>query len=160
MMKIVSFVGWSGAGKSTLLEKIIRQLIAQKYRVTVIKHAPHAYHLQPEGKDTYMFREAGAEAVWLVSKSELIKMESRPEERDLKSYIIHGNPGADFIFLEGLVLDRVPLIEVFDHTISTTLKYPLEKLSAIVSDPIVSEVIPNFSKINIEPLLGYIKELS
>ena len=42
-MKVIGLAGWSGAGKTTLLTRVIPLLLKEGLRVSVIKHAHHAF---------------------------------------------------------------------------------------------------------------------
>src|SRR5262245_18637144 len=68
-MKVIGLAGWSGAGKTTLLTRVIPQLLKQGLRVSVIKHAHHAFDVDVPGKDSWRHREAGAAEV-MVSSSQ------------------------------------------------------------------------------------------
>ena len=50
-MKVIGLSGWSGAGKTTLLTRVIPLLLGQGLRVSVIKHAHHAFDVDVPGKD-------------------------------------------------------------------------------------------------------------
>src|SRR6266550_5622679 len=69
VMKVIGLAGWSGAGKTTLLTRVIPQLQKQGLRVSVIKHAHHAFDVDVPGKDSWKHREAGAAEV-LVSSTQ------------------------------------------------------------------------------------------
>src|SRR4029079_704813 len=66
-MKVIGLAGWSGAGKTTLLTRAIPQLQKQGLRVSVIKHAHHAFDVDVPGKDSWKHREAGAAEVLVSS---------------------------------------------------------------------------------------------
>ena len=68
-MKVIGLAGWSGAGKTTLLSRVIPYLKERGLRVSVIKHAHHAFDVDVPGKDSWKHREAGAAEV-LVSSSQ------------------------------------------------------------------------------------------
>src|SRR3954452_15714025 len=68
-MKVIGLAGWSGAGKTTLLTRVIPHLLKEGLRVSVIKHAHHAFDVDIPGKDSWRHREAGASEV-LVSSSQ------------------------------------------------------------------------------------------
>ena len=48
-MKVIGLAGWSGAGKTTLLTRAIPQFAKQGLRVSVIKHAHHAFDVDVPG---------------------------------------------------------------------------------------------------------------
>jgi molybdopterin-guanine dinucleotide biosynthesis protein B len=66
-MKVIGLAGWSGAGKTTLLTRAIPLLLQQGLRVSVIKHAHHAFDVDVPGKDSWLHRQAGAEEVLVSS---------------------------------------------------------------------------------------------
>ena len=70
-MKVVGFAGYSGSGKTTLIERVIPALKARGLRVSVVKHAHHAFDIDHPGKDTYRHREAGAFEVVVASSKRL-----------------------------------------------------------------------------------------
>ena len=66
-MKVIGLAGWSGAGKTTLLTRVIPRLLTDGLRVSVIKHAHHAFDVDVPGKDSWRHREAGAAEVLVSS---------------------------------------------------------------------------------------------
>ena len=57
----------SNTGKTTFIEKLIPCLKAQGLRVGVVKGDCHGYDVDEEGKDSWRFRQAGADGVAVVS---------------------------------------------------------------------------------------------
>ena len=55
-MKVIGLAGWSGAGKTTLLTRVIPHLLSEGLRVSVIKHAHHAFDVDVPGKDSWVHR--------------------------------------------------------------------------------------------------------
>ena len=51
-MKVIGLAGWSGAGKTTLLTRVIPHFLKDGLRVSVIKHAHHAFDVDVPGKDS------------------------------------------------------------------------------------------------------------
>jgi len=68
-VKVIGIAGHSGSGKTTLIEKVIPLLVAQELRVSLIKHAHHAFDVDKPGKDSWRHREAGCTEV-LVSSAQ------------------------------------------------------------------------------------------
>src|SRR3981081_4739209 len=66
-MKVIGLAGWSGAGKTTLLTRIIPHFLAKGIRISVIKHAHHAFDVDVPGKDSWRHRESGATEVLVSS---------------------------------------------------------------------------------------------
>ncbi|MEP6875184.1 MAG: molybdopterin-guanine dinucleotide biosynthesis protein B, partial [Burkholderiales bacterium] len=59
-MKVIGFRGYSGSGKTTLVEQLVVRLKSAGQRVSVVKHAHHAFDIDQEGKDSWRHRQAGA----------------------------------------------------------------------------------------------------
>ena len=55
------FVGHSNAGKTTFVEQLLAELTRRGRRVAAIKHAHHAVELDTAGKDSWRYKQAGAE---------------------------------------------------------------------------------------------------
>jgi molybdopterin-guanine dinucleotide biosynthesis protein B len=70
-MKVIGLCGWSGSGKTTLLEQLIARLKLQGRRVSVVKHAHHAFDIDRPGKDSWRHRQAGAFEVVIASNRRL-----------------------------------------------------------------------------------------
>ena len=73
-MKVVGFSGYSGSGKTTLVEQLIARLRLAGQRVSVVKHAHHAFDIDHEGKDSWRHRQAGAFEVVIASNRRLAKI--------------------------------------------------------------------------------------
>ncbi|MEP7330338.1 MAG: molybdopterin-guanine dinucleotide biosynthesis protein MobB, partial [Betaproteobacteria bacterium] len=55
-MQIFGFAGWSGSGKTTLIERLIPELVRRATRVSLVKHAHHAFDIDQPGKDSWRHR--------------------------------------------------------------------------------------------------------
>ena len=73
-MRVIGFSGYSGSGKTTLVEQMITRLRLAGQRVSVIKHAHHAFDIDHEGKDSWRHRQAGAFEVVVASNRRLAKI--------------------------------------------------------------------------------------
>ncbi|MBX3622547.1 MAG: molybdopterin-guanine dinucleotide biosynthesis protein B [Rhizobacter sp.] len=73
-MKVVGISGYSGSGKTTLIEQLIGRLKAAGQRVSVVKHAHHAFDIDHPGKDSWRHRQAGAFEVVVASSRRLAKI--------------------------------------------------------------------------------------
>lgn len=112
-MKILGFAGRSGAGKTTLIEKLIPRLRRKGLRVSVIKHAHHAFDIDKPGKDSFRHRAAGASEVMLISSSRWALMHELhdDEEPSLEEQIARMSP-CDLLLVEGFKSSPIPKIEV------------------------------------------------
>ena len=145
-MKIVSFVAaTSNSGKTTIIEKVVRILKERGLRVAVIKHATKGFELDRPGKDSWRFREAGADAVVLVGPDRLALMRTigeGPSMKDLEA--LAGN--ADIVIREGFKNDALNKIEVFRSGVSGNQPLCVNDRSiiALVSSAPLSVAVPRF----------------
>ena len=104
-MKVIGFSGYSGSGKTTLVEQLIGRLRLAGQRVSVVKHAHHAFDIDHEGKDSWRHRQAGAFEVVVASDRRLAKV---------REYEVHAEPTVDQLIAELYDCDWV-LVEGFKH---------------------------------------------
>jgi molybdopterin-guanine dinucleotide biosynthesis protein MobB len=64
---LIGLCAYSGTGKTTLLTQLIPLLKQRNLRVGVVKHAHHNFDIDHPGKDSYEFRQAGADQVAVAS---------------------------------------------------------------------------------------------
>ena len=116
MTPVLGFCGYSGAGKTTLLTKLIPTLKAQGIRVSVIKHAHHAFDIDQPRKDSYRLREAGATQTLVASNQRwaLMTETQNAEDEPNLSYLLSQIDGnlADIILVEGFKHAPIPKIEI------------------------------------------------
>lgn len=114
-MNVVGFAGYSGSGKTTLVESVIAALKIRGLRVSVVKHAHHAFDIDHPGKDTFRHREAGAFEVVVASSKRVALM--REFERDAQLSVHHLiaelYDGVDWVLVEGFKQSDLLKIEVF-----------------------------------------------
>ncbi|MFL6662964.1 MAG: molybdopterin-guanine dinucleotide biosynthesis protein B [Rhizobacter sp.] len=104
-MKVVGFSGYSGSGKTTLVEQLIVRLKLAGQRVSVVKHAHHAFDIDHEGKDSWRHRQAGAFEVLVASDRRLAK---------IREYEVQADPTVHQLLAELYECDWV-LVEGFKH---------------------------------------------
>ncbi len=104
-MKVIGFSGYSGSGKTTLVEQLIARLRVAGQRVSVIKHAHHAFDIDQPGKDSYRHREAGAFEVVIASRKRLAK---------IREFEVEAEPTAHQLLAELYDCDWA-LVEGFKH---------------------------------------------
>lgn len=139
---IVSFIGWSGSGKTTFIEGLIPELKSRGLRVAVVKHDAHKFDLDREGKDTWRFANAGAEAVAISSPEKAAVMYYRPVELDeLLGHI----SGVDLIIVEGWKSSSLPKIEVHRLANEKPMYESPKNLLALVTDAHIQTDTPVFT---------------
>lgn len=154
--------GPSNSGKTTLIEKLIPELAARGYRVGTVKHhhngAPLAF--DAEGKDSRRHRDAGAEAVSLVSAREAVSFRSlegaapiaaiRDDFHDFDIVLVegfHSEPGARIEVRDALGRERTgtppefpPLAVVSPQDVDGRLRYEAGDVARLV-DLIVEKIL-------------------
>jgi molybdopterin-guanine dinucleotide biosynthesis protein B len=131
-MKIFSIVGWSGSGKTTLITRLIENFKARGRRVIAVKSTHAGYGVQPEGKDTARFLQAGAKEAYLLAGKELLRMTPLAEPGELLAELGSRLGQDDIVLLEGLTHPGIPIIEVEGPRQGNALKTGPEELAALV----------------------------
>lgn len=143
-MKIISFVAASSnSGKTTLIEKVVRILKKRGLRVAVVKHAPKGFDVDHRGKDSWRFREAGADAVLIVGPGEvaLQKTTAAPIDGEEMARLLGD---VDIVLREGFRDAGGDRIEVFRSGVSGGQPLCVQDRSfrALVSDVPLSCGVP------------------
>ncbi len=143
--KIVSFVAaCSNSGKTTLIEKIIPLLKARGLRVAVVKHAHAGFEIDLPGKDSWRFREAGADAVMLIGPDRLALTKTLQAGPLVELELFARD--VDIVIEEGFKKTAKNKIEVFRSGISGNQPLCMTDPSflALVSDVPFDIAIPRF----------------
>ena len=143
-MRIFGFAGYSGSGKTTLIEQLIPRFVAAGLRVSLIKHAHHAFDIDRPGKDSYRHREAGASEVLITSAHRWALMhELRDEpEPDLHTQLGRLSP-CDLVLIEGFKHSAIPKLEVFRPSVGHPPLHPGDPdIVAVASDSPVRTSLP------------------
>jgi molybdopterin-guanine dinucleotide biosynthesis protein B len=143
-MKVIGLAGWSGAGKTTLLTRVIPLLQKRGLRISVIKHAHHAFDVDVPGKDSWKHREAGAAEV-LVSSSQrwaLMRELRGAAEPRLPELLAKLSP-VDLVVVEGFKREPHRKIEVYRAANEKPLLFPDDPgIVGIATDTAVETTLP------------------
>jgi molybdopterin-guanine dinucleotide biosynthesis protein B len=124
-MKVVGFSGWSGSGKTTLVEKLIARFRFEGLRVSVVKHAHHAFDIDREGKDSWRHRQAGAFEVVIASNTRLAKIrEFESPVEPTAHQLIAELYDCDWVFVEGFKHADLLKLEVWRAETGKPVQYP------------------------------------
>jgi molybdopterin-guanine dinucleotide biosynthesis protein B len=128
-MKVIGLCGYSGSGKTTLVEQLIGQLRLAGQRVSVVKHAHHAFDIDHPGKDSYRHREAGAFEVVIASNRRLAKIrefevQTDPTVHQLIAELYDGLDKQLWVLVEGFKHADVLKIEVWRAETAKPVQYP------------------------------------
>ena len=143
-MKVIGLAGWSGAGKTTLLTRIIPHFLAKGIRVSVIKHAHHAFDVDVPGKDSWRHRESGATEV-LVSSGKrwalMHELRGAPEPR--LPELLKRMSAVDLVIVEGFKSEPHRKIEVHRLAHGKAMLFPDDPgIAGIATDAEVKTTLP------------------
>ncbi len=135
-MKVFGFAGWSGSGKTTLIEQLIPRLVARAGKVSLVKHAHHAFDVDQPGKDSWRHRQAGCTEV-LVSSAQryalMHELRGAPE-LPLADAIGLLAPCA-LVLVEGYKAHPLPKLEIWRPAVGKPLLHPRDPhVLAIATD--------------------------
>jgi molybdopterin-guanine dinucleotide biosynthesis protein B len=131
---VLCIVGQSGGGKTTFIEKLIPELKKRGYRIAVIKHHPHDFNMDVEGKDSWRYMQAGSDAAMVSAphKAALIKNVDHDLSPDELRTLV--GDGFDLIIIEGFKKSGEPKIEVHRKALGKGLVCAPDDLIAIATD--------------------------
>ncbi len=143
-MKVIGLSGWSGAGKTTLVTRVIPLLRNQGLRVSVIKHAHHAFDVDVPGKDSFRHRQAGAEEVLVSSTNRWALMhELRGAREPRLGELLAKMSRVDLVIVEGYKSEPHRKIEVHRSANGKPLLFPDDPaIVGVVSDARVETALP------------------
>ena len=156
-MRIVSFVAAaSNSGKTTLIEKIIPLLKSRGLRIAVVKHAHAGFEMDRPGKDSWRFREAGADAVMIIGPDALVLTKNLQAEPLADLELLARD--VDIVIQEGFKGTAKNKIEVFRMGISGEQPLCMTDPSflALVSDVPFATTIPRFDINDVRGIAEYL----
>lgn len=142
--QVFGFAGFSGSGKTTLIEQLIPRLVVAGLRVSLIKHAHHAFDIDKPGKDSYRHREAGCTEVLVTSDRRWVMMhELRNEaEPSLEEQVARFAP-CDLVLVEGFKRASIPKLEIHRPSHGRPLLHPEDpNIVAVACDAPVQTSLP------------------
>ena len=106
----IGFVGDSDSGKTTLLERLIPVLAARGLAVASVKHASHGFDADRPGKDSHRLYGSGAQAVAVISDSQIATFERRDADHpaSLEEALETLPEGLDLVLVEGFGWEPIP----------------------------------------------------
>jgi molybdopterin-guanine dinucleotide biosynthesis adapter protein len=100
-MIIIGIVGRSRSGKTGLIKGLIPELRKKGLRVAAVKHCPHGFTLDLEGKDSWEFMAAGSDGVGMVGPDRLAVIRKETPGRRFSGSAARWFPEADIVLVEG-----------------------------------------------------------
>lgn len=157
-MDTFAIIGDSDTGKTRLIQQLVPELKKRGHSVAVIKHCPHGYNFDLEGKDSWEYTKAGADGVALVAPDQLAVFQQKPGNVPSVSVALEYFKDVDIILVEGFRKEKgLDKIEVLRKGENGKVKGPLEDLIAVVSDEKVSIDKPVFHPDQISELADFLE---
>ncbi|WP_454733541.1 MULTISPECIES: molybdopterin-guanine dinucleotide biosynthesis protein B [Cupriavidus] len=141
---IIGIAGTSGSGKTTLITAMLAWFRLHGLTVNVIKHSHHPLELEPPGKDSARFRQAGAGEVLVASPFRFAivhELDGAPEPT-LREQVARLAP-ADLTLVEGFRSEDIPRLEVYRPAHGRAPYYPGDpSIVAVASDAPLDAGLP------------------
>ena len=156
---VLGFVGYSGAGKTTILTQVIEKLQQKGRNIAIIKHTHHHFDIDKPGKDSFRFRESGANQVIVGSKKRFALMVELEQEEPNLTYLMSklDLKELDLILFEGFKHENYPKIEVHRKGHSKKWLFPDDAhIIALVTDELASKELPILPINDMEKILDFV----
>lgn len=158
-MKVFGFAGYSGSGKTTLIENVIPVLIRAGLRVSLIKHAHHAFDIDQPGKDSWRHRQAGATEVMLTSARRWVLMHETGDapEAELPEHLRRMS-GCDIVLVEGFKKQPMPKLEIHRKEHGAPFLHTVDKhIIGIATDEKLDTDLPQFALDDYEAIADFVR---
>ncbi|MCB1775123.1 MAG: molybdopterin-guanine dinucleotide biosynthesis protein B [Gammaproteobacteria bacterium] len=142
---MVGFAAFSGTGKTTLLLQLLPLLKQAGLRITVVKHAHHAFDMDYPGKDSHRLRSAGADEMLVAGRCrvglirECRDNDAEPRLADMLDLL---DPARiDLLLVEGFKAERFPKIELHRPSLGRPLLCRTDdSIIAVASDEALADI--------------------
>ena len=151
---VIGLCAYSGTGKTTLLTQLIPLLKKRNLRIGVVKHAHHKFDIDHPGKDSYEFRQAGAEQVAVASKHRIAWIKEHPDNKDepvlSDALSVLDSNHLDLVIVEGFKRESFPKIELHRPSLGKPLICTEDKsIIALATDaPVTTTPTPPLLDLN------------
>jgi molybdopterin-guanine dinucleotide biosynthesis adapter protein len=155
-LRAVAVVGFSNCGKTELICKLLSLAQYRGYRVAALKHSHKTLEVDQPGKDTWRFRQAGAQAVALAAPGLLQVTHIVTEDPPVAAALAVLPDNLDFVLVEGYKRGPLPKI-VFVPLGTPSADLPVfEKIIAYINDTALPTELPVFSRDQAPEILDFI----
>ena len=97
-MQAVAVVGTKKSGKTTTIENLTRELAERGYKVACIKHINEDFAFDTPGKDTWRYRQAGANIIIATGQNQTVTIQ---KTTPTLTALLEKCRGNDVVFIEG-----------------------------------------------------------
>ena len=155
-VKAVALVGFSNCGKTTLICKLLSLAAERSFRVAAVKHSHKMLEVDPSGKDTWRFRQAGACTVALAAPGLLQVTHFSGEDLAAEKVLAALPRDSDFILVEGYKHGPLPKIIFVPAGTPEAALPPFPNGIAYISEHALTTDLPVFSRNQVEAILNFI----
>jgi len=134
---VVCIVGQSGSGKTTYIERLIPELKERGYRLAVIKHHPHDFEVDVEGKDSWRYMRAGSDAAMVSAPHKIALVKNVDHDLEPDELVALVGDSVDIVIIEGFKSSQSPKIEVHRAALGKGLACAPQDLIAVVTDELL-----------------------
>ena len=99
-MKAIGFIGYSNSGKTTLIEKLIPIFRTRGLSVSAVKNAHHGFDMDRPGKDSFRYRDAGAQQVLIATASRWALLSETPKRAATLDELLSELAACDLVIVE------------------------------------------------------------
>jgi molybdopterin-guanine dinucleotide biosynthesis adapter protein len=163
-MNVFGFAGWSGSGKTTLVEQIIPVLARQVGRVSLIKHAHHAFDVDQPGKDSWRHRQAGCSEVLVSSGVRWALMHELRGNAELTLPEALGRlSSCELVLIEGYKAYPIPKLEIWRPGVGKPPLHPDDiNIAGIATDEVAAaralSALPVFALDDVDAIATFVRE--
>ena len=138
--KIIGISGYSGSGKTTTIINLIKFFKKSGIKIGIVKHAHHNFDVDVPGKDSYRFRENGADEVFVSSARRTVHIAENIDGNELTfNEVIEKiqRSKLDLVIVEGYKHEKFKKIEVYRKEVKKPMLCKNDKnIIAIISNDI------------------------
>jgi molybdopterin-guanine dinucleotide biosynthesis protein B len=98
-MQAVAVVGTKKSGKTTTIENLTRELTRKGYKVACIKHINENFTFDTPGKDTWRYRQAGANTIIATGQNQTVTVQKTATPT--LAALLEKCRDNDLVFIEG-----------------------------------------------------------
>lgn len=109
---ILAFSAPSGTGKSTAIVRLLGELRRRGLAVGVLKHDAHRLSYDKPGKDTWKFRQAGAERAVIAGEHEVAVFTAPPPDPSVQGLVARWLSDVDLVLVEGYRNADLPCVRL------------------------------------------------
>lgn len=151
-LREIAFVGGSNTGKTTLIEGVLARLGEAGVRVAVVKHTHHQVEWDTPGKDSYRFREAGANPIVLrTPRWDLIQSRGSGTDEGIRRVLAQ----AQLVIHEGARRSQSPKVLVGESIDEARRKGTAGEIIAVVGTE-HGGAVPTFSRGDVEGVARFL----